>query len=153
KSVRTWVASSFLALLGVVLVAADAGAQGYPTRPVKLIVPYAPGGPNDIMARVLAQKLTDALGGTFFVENLPGGGGTIGTGTAANAAPDGHTLLVANQDLILQPIIRSKVPYDAFKSFAPISLMVSGPELVTVNSSLPVKDMKELLALLKSSPG
>jgi tripartite-type tricarboxylate transporter receptor subunit TctC len=142
-----------LALLGVVLVCADAGAQSYPARPVKLIVPYAPGGPNDIMARVLAQKLGEALGGTFFVENLPGGGGTIGTGTAANAAPDGYTLLVANQDLILQPIIRSRVPYDPFKSFEPISLMVSGPELITVNSSVPAKDMKELLALLKGNPG
>ena len=128
-------------------------AQSYPSRPVKLIVPYAPGGPNDIIARVLAQKLTEQLGGNFFVENLPGGGGTIGTGNAANAAPDGHTLLVANQDIIIQPIIRAKVPYDPFKSFAPLSTVVAGPELVTVHSSMPVKDMKELIALLKANPG
>ena len=98
-----------------------AHAQNYPARPVKLIVPYAPGGPNDIVARLLTQKLQEALGGNFFVENLPGGGGTIGTGNAANAAPDGYTLLVANQDIIIQPIIRAKVPYDPFKSFAPLA--------------------------------
>ncbi len=149
---RSWLTAGLLALLG--FVASDpAGAQNYPSRPVKLIVPYAPGGPNDIVARTLAQKLTEQLGGNFFVENLPGGGGTIGTGNAANAAPDGYTLLVANQDIIIQPIIRAKVPYDPFKSFAPLSTVVAGPELVTVNSSMPVKDMKELLALLKANPG
>jgi tripartite-type tricarboxylate transporter receptor subunit TctC len=120
---------------------------------VKLIVPYAPGGPNDIVARLLAQKLSEALGGNFFVENLPGGGGTIGTGNAANSAPDGHTLLVANQDIIIQPVIRARVPYDPFNSFTPISQVVFGPELVTVTSSLPAKDMKELIALLKANPG
>jgi tripartite-type tricarboxylate transporter receptor subunit TctC len=128
-------------------------AQSYPSRPVKLIVPYAPGGPNDIVARLLAQKLSEALGGNFFVENLPGGGGTIGTGNAANSAPDGHTLLVANQDIIIQPVIRARVPYDPFNSFTPISQVVFGPELVTVTSSLPAKDMKELIALLKANPG
>src|SRR5262245_45249458 len=82
---RSWLAAGLLALLG--FAASDpAGAQSYPSRPVKLIVPYAPGGPNDIVARTLAQKLTEQLGGNFFVENLPGGGGTIGTGNAANAA-------------------------------------------------------------------
>lgn len=153
NNARSWIAAGLLALLGAALCSVDVEAQGYPTRPVKLIVPYAPGGPNDIIARVLAQKLSDALGGNFFVENLAGGGGTIGTGTAANAMPDGYTLLVANQDLIVQPIIRSRVPYDPVKSFVPLSLVVSGPELMTVNSSLPAKDMKELLALLKANPG
>src|SRR4029079_6003627 len=98
----------------------SANAQSYPSRPVKIIVPYAPGGPNDIMARILAQKLTEALGGTFVVENSAGGGGTIGTGTAANAGGDGHTRLVANQALIVQPTIRTRVPSDPVKSFAPL---------------------------------
>jgi tripartite-type tricarboxylate transporter receptor subunit TctC len=151
---RYWLAAVLLAVTSTAFtVDRMAHAQNYPARPVKLIVPYAAGGPNDIVARLLAQKLQEALGGNFFVENLPGGGGTIGTGNAANAAPDGYTLLVANQDIILQPIIRAKVPYDPFKSFAPLSLVVSGPELVTVHSSLPVKDTKELLALLKANPG
>lgn len=153
NNVRSWVTAALLALLGAVCCCVDVEAQGYPVRPVKLIVPYAPGGPNDIIARVLAQNLSAALGGNFFVENLPGGGGTIGTGTAANAMPDGYTLLIANQDLIVQPIIRARVPYDPFDSFVPISLVVSGPELITVNSTLPAKDMTELLALLKANPG
>jgi tripartite-type tricarboxylate transporter receptor subunit TctC len=150
---RSWLAAILAVIAAVYASDRQAHAQNYPARPVKLIVPFAPGGPNDIIGRILAQKLQESLGGTFVVENLPGGGGTIGTGNAANAAPDGHTLLVANQDLIIQPILRAKVPYDPFKSFAPLGLVVSGPELVTVHSSLPVKDMKELLALLKANPG
>jgi len=150
---HSWLAATMVAIIVAACAAIQAGhAQNYPTRPVKLIVPYAAGGPNDIVARLLAQRLQEALGGSFVVENLPGGGGTIGMGNAANATPDGHTLLLANQDIILQPIIRSKVPYDPFKHFAPLSLVVSGPELVTVNASLPVKDMKDLLALLKANP-
>ena len=94
---------------------------------MKLVVPYAPGGPNDIVARILAQKLTEALGGQFYVENTPGAGGTIGMGAVANAPGDGHTLLVANQDLIVQPIIKAKVPYDPVKSFTPIATIFSGP--------------------------
>jgi tripartite-type tricarboxylate transporter receptor subunit TctC len=144
-------AMALLALLG----AADgaAQAQNYPSRPVKLVVPYAPGGPNDIIARILAQKLTESLGGTFVVENLPGGGSSIGTGTAANAPGDGYTLLVANQDLIIQPIIRSKVPYDPFNSFTPLSTVVTSPETITVHPSVPANSVKELIALLKANPG
>ena len=150
----TRIAAGLMALFALAVVfGPQAQAQNYPARPVKLIVPYAPGGPNDIVARLLAQKLSESLGGNFFVENLPGGGSTIGTGNAANAAPDGHTLLVANQDIIIQPVIRARVPYDPFKGFAPISQVVFGPELITVTSSLPVKDMKELIALLKANPG
>jgi tripartite-type tricarboxylate transporter receptor subunit TctC len=144
-------AMALLALLG----AADgaAQAQNYPSRPVKLVVPYAPGGPNDIIARILAQKLTESLGGTFVVENLPGGGSSIGTGSAANAPGDGYTLLVANQDLIIQPIIRSKVPYDPFNSFTPLSTVVTSPETITVHPSVPANSVKELIALLKANPG
>jgi tripartite-type tricarboxylate transporter receptor subunit TctC len=116
-------------------------------------VPYAPGGPNDIVARLLAQKLQEALGGTFVVENLPGGGSTIGTGNAANAPADGHTLLVANQDLIIQPVIRAKVPYDPFNSFTPLSTLVASPETITVHPSVPANSVKELIALLKANPG
>jgi tripartite-type tricarboxylate transporter receptor subunit TctC len=93
------------------------------------------------------------LGGTFFVENIAGAGGTIATGQAANAATDGTAILVANQDLIVQPIIKAKVPYDPFRSFVPVSLVVSAPEMIVVHPSLPVKDLKELIALLKANPG
>ena len=147
----------FLAALTVLLsfIAIDfaAIADTYPSKPVKLVVPYAPGGPNDIVARLLAQKLQESLGGQWVVENLPGGGSTIGTGSAANAPADGYTLLVANQDLIIQPIIRAKVPYDAFTSFTPLSTLVMSPETITVHPSVPANSVKELIALLKANPG
>ena len=153
----TTIASRFVAFLlaafAAMVTVGTADAQGYPARPVKIVVPYAPGGPNDIMGRLLAQKLTESLGGNFFVENQAGGGGTIGTGNAANATGDGYTLLVANQDLIIQPVIRAKVPYDPVKNFAPLSTLVSAPETISVHSSVPAKDLKELIALVKANPG
>jgi tripartite-type tricarboxylate transporter receptor subunit TctC len=154
RATRAWFAVGLSALLAAgVMTARPADAQTYPARPVKLVVPYAPGGPNDIMARLIAQKLSEALGGQFYVENSPGAGGTIGAGAVAGAPGDGHTLLVANQDVIVQPIIKSKVPYDPFKSFTPVTLVVSAPEMIVVHPSLPAKDMKELIELLKANPG
>ena len=154
RATRAWFAAGLSALLAAgVMTARPADAQTYPARPVKLVVPYAPGGPNDIMARLIAQKLSEALGGQFYVENSPGAGGTIGAGAVAGAPGDGHTLLVANQDVIVQPIIKSKAPYDPFKSFTPVTLVVSAPEMIVVHPSLPAKDMKELIELLKANPG
>src|SRR6516165_10033915 len=97
------IAAIALVLFGVGGADRTAVAQTYASKPVKLVVPYAPGGPNDIIARILAQKLAEGLGGNFFVENTAGAGGTIATGQAANAAADGTTILIANQDLIVQP--------------------------------------------------
>jgi tripartite-type tricarboxylate transporter receptor subunit TctC len=147
------IATIMLALFGIATEDRAAIAQTYPSKPIKLVVPYPPGGPNDVIARILAQKLAEGLGGTFFVENTAGAGGTIATGQAANAATDGTTILVANQDLIVQPIIKTKVPYDPFRSFVPVSLVVSAPEMIVVHPSLPVKDLMELIALLKANPG
>jgi tripartite-type tricarboxylate transporter receptor subunit TctC len=149
----TRIAVIWLALFGIAAADRTAVAETYTSKPAKLVVPYAPGGPNDLVARILAQKLTEGLGGSFFVENTVGAGGTIATGQAANAAADGTTILVANQDLIVQPIIKAKVPYDPFKSFTPVSLAVSAPEMIVVHPSLQVKDLKELVALLKANPG
>ena len=149
----TRIAVIWLALFGIAAADRAAVAETYTSKPVKLVVPYAPGGPNDLVARILAQKLTEGLGGSFFVENTAGAGGTIATGQAANAAADGTTILVANQDLIVQPIIKAKVPYDPFKSFTPVSLAVSAPEMIVVHPSLQVKDLKGLVALLKANPG
>lgn len=149
----TRIAVIWLALFGIAAADRAAVAETYTSKPVKLVVPYAPGGPNDLVARILAQKLAEGLGGSFFVENTAGAGGTIATGQAANAAADGTTILVANQDLIVQPIIKAKVPYDPFKSFTPVSLAVSAPEMIVVHPSLQVKDLKELVALLKANPG
>src|SRR5262249_30629790 len=127
-------------------------APGYPTNAVRVIVPYPPGG-MDVIARVIAEKLSQALGTPFHVENLPGAGGTIGTGTAANAPADGSTVLVMNQDFVIQPIVKAKVPYDLVKSFTPVSLIATAPEMILVNPSMPARNMQELLALLKANPG
>jgi tripartite-type tricarboxylate transporter receptor subunit TctC len=149
----TRMAAIMLAVVGIATADRATLAQSYPSKPVKLVVPYAPGGPNDIIGRIMAQKLAEGLGGSFFVENTAGAGGTIGTGQAANAAADGSTILIANQDLIVQPIIKAKVPYDPFRSFVPVSLVVSAPEMIVVHPSLPVHDLKELIALLRANPG
>ena len=130
-----------------------AAGEGYPNKPVKIIVPRPPGNANDLIARVLAQKLSDETRGQFYVENLPAGGGIVGMGAAAAAPADGHTLLAANQDLIVHPLVKAKVPYDPFKSFAPVSLLASAPEVIVVHPSVPAKDLKELIALLKAHPG
>jgi tripartite-type tricarboxylate transporter receptor subunit TctC len=140
-------------LLFAALLAPLASAADYPSRPVKLVVPYPAGGPNDIIARILAQKLSEAAGSQFYVENVPGAGGTLAAGAVAAAPADGYTLLVANQDLIVQPIIKAKVPYDPFKSFVPIRQVVAAPEMIVVHPSLPANDMRELIALLKANPG
>src|SRR5215468_6216129 len=130
-----------------------AGVESYPTKPVKVIVPRPPGNANDLIARVLVQKLSASTGGQFYVENLPAGGGIVGMATAATAQADGHTILAANQDLIVHPLVKGKVPYDPFTSFAPVSLLASAPEVIVVHPSVPAKDIGELIALLKANPG
>lgn len=128
-------------------------AQSYPTKPVRIIVPYPAGGGVDAVARIIANKLPELLGSQVYVENLPGAGGTIGTGTAARAPADGHTLLFINPDFIVQPVIKAKVPYDPFESFVPVSLIGIAPEVVAVAPSLPVRTMRELIDLLQRNPG
>jgi tripartite-type tricarboxylate transporter receptor subunit TctC len=128
-------------------------AETYPARPVKLIQPYPPGGPGDAIARILAQKLSEQAGRSFYVENLPGAGGTIGNGIAARAPADGYTVLLINQDFVTQPLIKQKVPYDPFGSFAPIGMLATAPEMISVHPAVAVTTMSELFALLKASPG
>src|SRR6266849_6884861 len=145
---------ALVSLLGVFAACEPpANAQDYPARPVKIIVPYPAGGPGDAIMRIIAQKLSEGMGGRFYVENLPGAGGTIGTGTAANAPKDGHTILFANQDIVVQAVVKSKIPYDPFKSFTPVIEIAAAPEMIVVHPSLPVKNMQELFALLKANPG
>lgn len=129
-----------------------AEATGYPARPVKVIVPNAPGAALDIIGRMIAQKLSEATGAQFYVENLPGAGGTIGMGAAARAPADGYTILVINQDFVVQPSVKSKVPYDPFKSFTPVASFAAAPETISVHPSLAATSMKELVALLKANP-
>jgi len=142
-----------VAVVSLLATSLATAAESYPTRPVKIVLPYPPGGPGDVIARVLAQKLSEHMGAQFYVENLPGAGGTIGTGAAAKAPADGYTILMVNQDFIVQPIIKARVPYDAFKSFAPVGLVATAPEMISVHPSVPANDIKELLALLKANPG
>jgi tripartite-type tricarboxylate transporter receptor subunit TctC len=130
-----------------------AAADNYPSRPVKIIAAIPPGSANDVIARVLAQRLSELGGAQFVVENMPGAGGTIGTGAAARAAADGYTLLAMNQDFVIQPLVKSKVPYEPFKSFEPISFVASAPEVIVVHPSLPARSMNELVQLLKANPG
>ena len=128
-------------------------ATSYPTRQVRVIVPYPAGGPTDVMARLVAQHLTESLGQNFFVENLTGASGVVGTGTAANSPGDGHTILFVTNDFAVAPTVSSKVPYDAVKSFAPVTIAAASPQVVVVHPSFPAKNMQEMIALAKASPG
>jgi len=128
-------------------------AQVYPTRPVRLIAASAPGGTSDILARLLAQQLTTDLGQTFVVENRAGASGIIGTDLVAKAPPDGYTLLLIQPSLTINPHIFAKVPHDAIRDFAPISLVVDVPQSVTVHPSVPARSVKDLIALAKANPG
>jgi tripartite-type tricarboxylate transporter receptor subunit TctC len=128
-------------------------AQNYPVRPVRVIVPFAPGGATDIIARPILQELSNRLGQQFYVENVPGASGNIGTGQAAKAAPDGYTLLFAYSSHVTNPSMFDKLPYDPIKDFAPITLAVSSPAVLSVHPSLPTKTVAELVALIRASPG
>jgi len=140
---------------GALLLLAFAGplaAQDYPNRPVRLIIPFPPGGSNDVVGRLVANQLSIRLGHKVFVDNRAGAGGVIGTEAAAQAAPDGYTLLVVSLAHAVNPALY-KLNYDPIKSFAPISIMATGPNVLVVNPSLPVHSVKELLALVKDKPG
>jgi tripartite-type tricarboxylate transporter receptor subunit TctC len=129
-------------------------AQSYPTKPVRFISPYAPGGGTDTMARTLAQKLSENLGRQVFVENRPGGGGIVGTEITAKSQPDGYTILLGSKGpLTVNPALYAKLPYDTLRDLAPISLVSIVPALLAVHPSLPVKSVKELIALARARPG
>src|SRR5215471_6971912 len=117
-----------------------ARAQSWPSRPVRIIVPFQPGGSTDIFARLAAQKLTEHFGKQFYIENVAGATGNVGTAQAARAAPDGHTLLIAFSSYVVNPTLFAKLPFDPDKDFAPVTLAVAAPNLVTVNPSLPARD-------------
>jgi tripartite-type tricarboxylate transporter receptor subunit TctC len=127
-------------------------AAEYPDHPVKVVVPFAAGGPTDVMARLIAQKLSDSLKQQFYVENRPGAGGNIGMSEAARAKPDGYTLLVASSSFVVNPSLYAHNPYDPYKDFAPITLAAASPNILVVNASFPAKSVKELIELLKKEP-
>jgi tripartite-type tricarboxylate transporter receptor subunit TctC len=141
-----------LTLAWLLMHAHDAFAQAYPTRPVRVIVPFAPGGSTDIVARLLAPRLSENLGQSVVVENRGGGGTTIGMEHVARAAPDGYTLGVATLTFALNPSLR-KLPYDTEKDFAPVSLVSVVPFVMAIHPSVPARSVKELIALAKARPG
>jgi tripartite-type tricarboxylate transporter receptor subunit TctC len=130
-----------------------ASALDYPTRPVRMIVPFAPGGPSDVFARLTAQRLTEQLRKQFYVENIAGANTNVGTGQAAKAAPDGHTMLVTTNNFVVNPTYFNNVSFDPLKDFDPVTLSVISPIVLVVNPSVPAKTVKDLVALIKSNPG
>ncbi|MGZ8202732.1 MAG: Bug family tripartite tricarboxylate transporter substrate binding protein [Burkholderiales bacterium] len=138
--------------LGAVL-AASAFAQSWPARPVRIIAPFPPGGGTDMVGRLLAQKFTEQIGGTFIVENRPGGAGMLGAELTAKAPADGYTLLVSAPEFTINPAVRAKLPYDPLKDFAFISQLTAGQFILAGHPSVPVRNVKELIALAKAKPG
>jgi len=141
-------------LVGAALVAGVAHAQNYPVKAIRLVVPQPPGGGNDVIARMISQKLSVALKQQIAVDNRAGAGGLIGADVAAHSPADGYTLLLGNvATLAIIPNVQKKMPYDALKDFAPVSLIASAPLLVVVHPSVPVHSIKQLVALARAKPG
>jgi tripartite-type tricarboxylate transporter receptor subunit TctC len=140
----------------VTLLAAASGAQhaladSYPSRPVRLVAPFAPGGPVDVVARLLAPKLSEAFGQQFYVENVPGGSGNAGTAQVTKATADGYAVLIISSSLVVNPSL-FKLPYDTEKDLAPVSLVGVAPQVLLVHPSVPASSMRELIALVKANP-
>jgi len=150
KKSTTWIAVFVAALL------VTAGAHGqspYPNRPVRLVAPFAPGGPVDVVARLLAPKLSEGFGQQFYVENHPGASGNIGTALVAKAPADGHTILVISSTLVVNPSLFDKLGFDTEKDLAPVSLVGVSPQILLVHPSVPATNVKELIAWVKAGPG
>ncbi|HYC45650.1 MAG TPA: tripartite tricarboxylate transporter substrate binding protein [Burkholderiales bacterium] len=143
------------ALLAIALAccASTGFAQSYPSGPMRIIAPYPPGGGTDVLARAIAQKLNERFGHNVIVENRPGANGTVGTGVAAKAAPDGHTMVVVAAAYAAGASLYRNLPYDPAKDLAPVTRLASGPLVLVVHPSLPVRSTKDFVALAKSRPG
>ncbi len=142
-------------LFGAMLLAASpshAQQAGYPSKQVRVVVPYPAGGPTDLIARLLSQKLTERLKQSFYVENVGGASGAVGAGQVAQSAPDGHTLLFVTNDFAVASVTNTGLPYDPIKNFAPVTIVASSPQVVAVNPSVPAKTMKELVDLIRAAP-
>ena len=144
------IATSLFAVLAAL---PSAQAQTYPNRAIRLVVPSSPGGGTDITGRIVAQKLSEQLGQQVVVDNRAGAGTIIGNEVVAKAAPDGYTLLMGLSTLAINPSMYAKLPYDALRDFAPVSLAVLSPNILTIHPSVPAKNVKEFVALAKAKPG
>jgi tripartite-type tricarboxylate transporter receptor subunit TctC len=141
-----------IAALCTVLVAGCAFAQGYPSRNVRIIVPFSAGGPTDVVARLVGQKLSQRLGRPFVIENQPGAGGNLAMGAAARAPADGYTILFVSSSYVVNPSLYQKVPYDPEKDFAPITKAAGAPNALIVNPAVPAQTVKALVDLIKADP-
>src|SRR5258707_11792209 len=144
---------SIAAGLAFSLCAVSALGQDYPTRPVRIVIPLSPGGTTDVPGRIIAQKLSEALGQQFFVENRAGAGGTIGTDFVAKSRPDGYTLLLTASPFVIAPHVYKNMPYDTLGDFVPVIRIATGPYVLVVHPSLGVNSVKELVAAAKKEPG
>ena len=145
-----------IASLAAAAVAAStltAAADNYPSRPVRVIVPFAPGGPTDVTARLIVNKLAEQTGKQFYVENVGGAGGNVGEGRAAQAAPDGHTILVTGGNHVNNPFLYAHMSYDPIKDFHGVTIATEQAIVLTVNPSVPAKTVKELVELIRATPG
>jgi len=133
--------------------AATQSASEYPTRAVKVIVPFSPAGPTDVVARIIAQKLSESLGKQFYVENIAHAGGNTGMAMAAKAAPDGYTILVHGSNFIVNPSLYVSIPFDPYRDFAPVTLAGTMPNVIVVHPAVPAHSVKELIALVQANPG
>jgi tripartite-type tricarboxylate transporter receptor subunit TctC len=129
---------------------APAAKEPYPTRPVRIIVPFAAGGPGDLIARLMAQKLSEGLGKQFYVENQGGAGGNIGMGMVARASADGYTIMIASSTFMVNPSLYGKVPYDPIKDFDPVTIAATTPNVLVVHTSVPAKSVKEFVELVRA---
>jgi tripartite-type tricarboxylate transporter receptor subunit TctC len=140
-------------LLAALTLALPAAAQGYPSKPIRLVAPFPPGGSVDVVGRLLATKLSDSMGQQMVVDNRSGASGVIGTEVVMNAPPDGYTLLINTIPFVTNQFLMPRAPYDPLRDFVSISLVASSPSLVTVHPSVPARSIQELVALAKSKPG
>lgn len=151
--IRSRVASVALAAATMGAAAGDVLAQAYPVRPVRVIVPFAPGGGSDIVTRLVAQRLTDSLGQPVIVDNRPGASGNIGHALAAKAAPDGYTMVLGSSNFVANPALVKNNPYDAVKDFAPVTYAATSPNVLVVHASFAPTTFKDFMALVKANPG
>src|SRR5882757_2019340 len=151
---RLWLAAVLL-LCGVPAAPGQdhSNKQGYPNRPVRVVVGFPAGGPTDAIARLVSQKLSEALGQQFFIENIGGAGGNTAAGQVARATADGYTLMAVSTGFVVNPSLYAKVPYDAVRDFAPVTLVAVSPNVVVVNPQVPAKSLPELVQLIRDNPG
>ena len=148
-SALRWIIAALLLFAG----AAPSLAEGYPTRPVRVVVGFPAGGPTDVIARLVAQKLADSLGQQFVVENIPGAGSNTASGQVARATPDGYTIMAISTGFMVNPSLYAKVPYDPVKDFAAVTLVAASPNVVVVNPQVPARTLPELVQLIRDNPG